>query len=58
MTFAAGVPTIWFDVLNKLDEKPDRWDLDPDLKLLIGGAAPPESLIRGLERHRLQAVHG
>lgn len=58
VTFAAGVPTIWFDVLNKLDEKPDRWDLDPDLKLLIGGAAPPESLIRGLERHRLQAVHG
>ena len=58
VTFAAGVPTIWFDVLNQLEQKPDQWKLAPDLRLLIGGSAPPEALIRGLEQHRLHVVHG
>jgi fatty-acyl-CoA synthase len=48
VTFAAGVPTIWNDVLHCLDSDPGR-DLSSLRLILCGGSAVPESLMRSLE---------
>lgn len=57
-TFAAGVPTIWHDVANLLDQEPGRWKLSPRLRIVMGGSAAPEGLLRRLEAHGVTAVHG
>ncbi|HEY1271454.1 MAG TPA: AMP-binding protein, partial [Terriglobales bacterium] len=44
VSVAAGVPTIWFNVMEALEASPGRWRLPP-MRVLIGGAAPPPSLI-------------
>jgi fatty-acyl-CoA synthase len=56
VTFSAGVPTVWLGLLEALDAAPGMYDLSR-LRLVIGGAAAPEALIRGLEeRHGIHAV--
>jgi len=57
VTFSAGVPTIWLGILQALDKEPKRWSLTPDLRMVVGGAAAPESLIRGLDQHGLRVIH-
>lgn len=57
-TFAAGVPTVWHDVANLLDQEPGRWPLSPRLRIIMGGSAPPEGLLRRLEAHGVKTVHG
>jgi acyl-CoA synthetase (AMP-forming)/AMP-acid ligase II len=57
VTFTAGVPTVWLPLLELLDKAPVA-DLSALRLLVIGGAALPESLLRGLtERHGIPAVH-
>ncbi|HXZ69275.1 MAG TPA: long-chain fatty acid--CoA ligase [Streptosporangiaceae bacterium] len=56
VTLTAGVPTIWLAILQALDNEPDRWKLR-GLRMVVGGSAAPESLIRGLDRHGLRLVH-
>jgi fatty-acyl-CoA synthase len=51
VTRAAGVPTVWLGLLDLLDRHPERWKLDPALCVVVGGAAMPESIVRGFERH-------
>jgi fatty-acyl-CoA synthase len=59
VTWAAGVPTIWFGILQLLDAHPGRWDLSRLRGMLVGGSAAPRSLIEGFgERHGLTIVHG
>jgi fatty-acyl-CoA synthase len=53
VTLTAGVPAIWLGVLRALDAQPVRWKL-PALRILSGGSAIPEAMIRGFERHGLQ----
>ncbi len=50
VTVALGVPTIWFGVLEALDKNPGRWKLPSTLRLLMGGAAASEALMRGFDR--------
>lgn len=57
VTFTAGVPTIWLGILQELEKKPGQWDLNPKLRMVVGGAAAPESLIRAFDRHNLRVVH-
>ncbi len=57
ITVAAGVPTIWFGVVEKLRTNPGRWALQP-MRILIGGAAPPESLISELARYNMEVTQG
>ncbi len=57
VTFAAGVPTIWFGLLHALDKEPGRWKLQPGLRTFVGGSAAPEALIRGLDKHGVKVVH-
>jgi len=57
VTVAAGVPTIWHAVLNKLDENPQRYELSALRKLFVGGAATPKSLMQEFQqRHNLRLV--
>jgi fatty-acyl-CoA synthase len=56
VTISAGVPTIWLGILQALDKDPDRWRLGP-IRMVVGGSAAPESLIRGFDRHGLRVVH-
>ena len=57
VTFTAGVPTVWLDLLGALDAEPGRWDLTALRELGVGGAAAPPSMIRGFDRHGLTVVH-
>jgi len=59
VTMAAGVPTIWLGILHYLDANPTRHDLTPLRRMLVGGAAVPEPLIRAFQdRHGLYIQQG
>ena len=45
VNFTAGVPTIWMRVYDELTHKPERWSLDKNLRMFVGGSATPSSLI-------------
>ena len=57
VTFLAGVPTIWSQFLDGLNEDKNH-GLRPDLRILTGGAAPHRSLIEGLARHGVPMFQG
>lgn len=57
VTFAAGVPTIWLAILQALEKQPGRWELTPGMRMIVGGAAAPESLIRAFDRFDLRVIH-
>lgn len=50
VTFSAGVPTVWLDLLNALESTDEPWNRDWPLTILTGGAAPPESMFDRFER--------
>jgi fatty-acyl-CoA synthase len=56
-TLTAGVPSIWMGVLQALERQPRRWAL-PRMRMVVGGSAPSRALIRGLERHGQDVMHG
>ena len=59
VTMAAGVPTIWLGILHALDQNPGAYDLSAMRMTLVGGAAPPESMIRGFkQRHGVVVQQG
>jgi fatty-acyl-CoA synthase len=51
VTVALGVPTIWFGVLEALEKNPGRWKFSWPVRMLVGGAAPSDALMRGFDRH-------
>src|SRR2546425_6455362 len=57
VTVAAGVPTIWMGSLDALEKEPGRWKLQPGLRMIVGGSAAPEALIRGFDKHGLRLIH-
>jgi fatty-acyl-CoA synthase len=58
VTITAGVPTIFFGVLRKLDENPEAYDLSSVRAMIIGGSAAPEGMIRAFDdRHGLHVLH-
>jgi fatty-acyl-CoA synthase len=58
VTLSAGVPTIWQGIREALEREPARWRLFPGMRMVVGGAAAPEALIRGLDRCGLRVIHG
>jgi fatty-acyl-CoA synthase len=57
VTVACGVPTVWLGVLGALEKDPQRWKFDWPVRIVIGGTAPPEQLMRTLDRHNLHILH-
>jgi fatty-acyl-CoA synthase len=57
VTVAAGVPTIWMAVLDALEKNPGQWKLHDGLRMVVGGSAAPESMIRAFDRHGLRVIH-
>jgi fatty-acyl-CoA synthase len=58
VTLTAGVPTIWMSILLALEQEPARWKLPPGMRMVVGGAAAPEAMIRGFDRFGLRVIHG
>jgi len=56
VTVALGVPTVWFGVLEALDKFPKRWKFAWPARLLVGGAAASEALMRGFDRHGVSVM--
>lgn len=57
VTIACGVPTVWLGVLEALEKNPGRWKFDWPVRIVIGGTAPPEQLMRTLDQHGLHILH-
>jgi fatty-acyl-CoA synthase len=57
VTFAGGVPTVWLGVLQALEANPNRWKFSQSIRIICGGSAPPEQLIRGLDKFGLSLLH-
>jgi fatty-acyl-CoA synthase len=58
VTWSAGVPTIWFGILQALDATPDRFDLSHMKGMFVGGSAVPRALIAAFQRHGLTIIQG
>ena len=58
VTLTAGVPTIWTGILQALEKEPARWKLAPGMRMVVGGAAAPEAMIRAFDKFGLIVVHG
>jgi fatty-acyl-CoA synthase len=57
VTISAGVPTIWLGIRDALDGNPGKWSLVPGLRMVVGGSAAPEQLIRDFDRHDMRLLH-
>ncbi len=57
VTVSAGVPTIWLGIREALDGAPGKWVLQPGLRMIVGGSAAPEQLIRDFDRLGLTLLH-
>jgi fatty-acyl-CoA synthase len=56
VTMTCAVPTVWLGVLQALEKRPE-WKPARDIRILCGGTAPPESLIRNLDRRGIHIIH-
>jgi fatty-acyl-CoA synthase len=57
VTVAAGVPTIWIGIRDVLDAKPGAYNLKEGVRMIVGGSAAPEQLIRDFDRLGLRLIH-
>jgi len=58
ITLALGVPTIWLMILQSLESPTRKRSLVADMRMLVGGAAVPVSLIAAFEKHGMHIVQG
>jgi fatty-acyl-CoA synthase len=55
-TLSAGVPTIWMAILQALRKEPKRWQLTKGMRMVVGGSACPQALIKALEEFDLHII--
>ncbi len=56
VTLTAGVPSLWFGILNLLEK--EHYDMSSLRGMIVGGAAAPQSMIEGFEKkHGLNVIH-
>ena len=55
VTVSAGVPTIWSNLLNHCDQAGQS--VAPLRRVVVGGAACPQTMIERFARHKAVAVH-
>ena len=59
VTLTAGVPTVWLGVLDYLADHPDPEGALSSLdRIVVGGAAPPDRLIRAFDDYGVEILHG
>ncbi len=58
VTFSAGVPTVWLTMLRHLAEHPETLQPQPAMRMLVGGAALPELLIREFQKRGIHLIQG
>ena len=58
ITLALGVPTIWLMILQSLESPTRKRSLVPGMRMLVGGAAVPVSLIAAFEKHDMHIIQG
>jgi fatty-acyl-CoA synthase len=56
VTVSAGVPGVWMGILHALQKRTERPKLAPTLRAIVSGAAPPPSLIHGLDEQGIKVV--
>jgi fatty-acyl-CoA synthase len=56
VTVTLGVPTIWYGVLEALEKHAGRWKFSWPVRIIAGGGASSESLMRGFDRHGFTLV--
>ncbi|HVH98108.1 MAG TPA: long-chain fatty acid--CoA ligase [Enhygromyxa sp.] len=54
---SAGVPTIWMGIMQLVAQHPDKWRLQPGLRMVVGGSAAPESMIETMDRMGMRVIH-
>ncbi|MEO1301539.1 MAG: long-chain fatty acid--CoA ligase [Myxococcota bacterium] len=54
---SAGVPTIWMGILKLMEADPERWTLSPNMRMIVGGAAAPVSMIEHMGKYGMYVVH-
>jgi fatty-acyl-CoA synthase len=57
VTLTCAVPTVWLGMLPELEKRGAGWKPAREVRILCGGTAPPESLIRTLDRHGFHIIH-
>ncbi len=55
VTHTAGVPTVWLALLDEI--KLGKYDFSSLQEVLVGGSAPPRSLMEAYEEHGIPMVH-
>jgi fatty-acyl-CoA synthase len=50
VTRAGGVPTVWFGVLDLIEQQSARGRLAPELRVMVGGSALPRSMVQSFDR--------
>jgi fatty-acyl-CoA synthase len=48
---------VWIAILEELEKNPGKWKFAQRVRAGIGGSAPPEELIRRLDRHGIEVRH-
>jgi fatty-acyl-CoA synthase len=57
VTCAGGVPSLWLPVLDLLQREGKKYPLRPGMRLLVGGSACPEAMLRAFDALGITIVH-
>jgi len=57
VTLACGVPAVWIAFVHALENNPGKWKLAEPLRIVCGGSAVPEGLLRRLDKVGIQLTH-
>jgi fatty-acyl-CoA synthase len=57
VNISAGVPTIWMGIMKLVQQHPDKWKLEPGLRMVVGGSAAPESMIAAMDELGMHVIH-
>ena len=54
---SAGVPTVWIGIQQAVSQNPGKWKLQPNMRMVVGGSAAPESMIREMDKLGMEVIH-
>ena len=59
VTLSGGVPTVGLAIIAELEKNTAKWEgkLFPRLRMIMGGSAAPESLLRSFDSFGIRVVH-